>query len=440
MSFARRGLQSLTEYKPEKTYNGFTLFSPMTMVPSNTFLIDMKGRFVHRWKLPGWVRIHAELLLNGNLLFGLADPAQRNLEIPFAGGGVFEMDWEGKIVWSYEDKLLDCHDRVRLRNGNTLVASYRPVPEKIAKQLTGGRPGTELKGGMLSYALQEITREGKVAWEWIAYDHLDPVLDNIPPERHRIAWPGWNSYVELPDGNIMACSYNLDNIMILDRTTGGIKWRWGQGIISMPHDPSMLDNGNILVLDNNRWHMGGSYWPPDGSRVVEVNPETKEIVWEFKEENPVDFYTTYIGGCQRLPNGNTLICEGATGRLFEVTPRGEMVWEYIVPFYARKDTLAPYGLSNCTYRCFRYGPDYPGLQGKMMDTGDLDLWNRLYGPEAFWPGPRPSWIGTGTQSSVAGDLPPRSQTARLTFDETKPSVEDPTVGKKVDERLKQLGY
>lgn len=438
MSTARRSLQSLIEYKPEKTYNGFTLFSPMTMVPSSTFLIDMQGRFVHRWKLPGWIRIHAELLPNGNLLFGLADPAQMNPELPFAGGGVVEMNWEGKIVWSYEDKYLDCHDRIRLRNGNTFVASYRPVPGKIASQVKGGKSGTELNGTMWSYALQEITRDGRVVWEWFAYDHLDPVLDDIPGERHRKMWPGWNSYVELPDGNIMACSYNTDNIVIIDRTSGDIKWRWGQGIISMPHNPTMLDNGNILVLDNNRWHV--NIWPPDGSRVIEVNPTTKEITWEFKEENPVDFYTTYIGGCQRLPNGNTLICEGAMGRLFEVTSRGEVVWEYIVPFYSRKDTLAPYGLSNCTFRCLRYGPDYPGLQGKRMDTGDLDLWNRLYGPEAFWPVIRPAWKGMGTPTSADRDLPAKSQATEITHAETKPSVAEPSMEKKVDERLKQLGY
>ena len=55
MSSARRALQSVTVYKPHKAYNGFTLFSPMTQVPGNTWLIDMQGRFVHRWKLPGWV-------------------------------------------------------------------------------------------------------------------------------------------------------------------------------------------------------------------------------------------------------------------------------------------------------------------------------------------------------------------------------------------------
>ena len=438
MSVAQRALQSVIAYKPEKTYNGFTLFSPMTMVPSNTFLIDMQGRFVHRWKLPGWVRIHAELLPNGNLFFGLMDPDQTNTELPFAGGGVVEMDWEGNIVWSYENKDLDCHDRIRLKNGNTLVAAYRPVPNKIAKKVTGGKPGTELNGVMWSYVLQEVTREGKVAWEWFAYDHLDPELDNIPGERHRKFWPGWNSYEELPDGNIMACSYNTDNIVIIDRTTGDIKWRWGQGIISMPHNPTMLDNGNILVLDNNRWH--ADIWPPDGSRVIEVNTETKEIEWEFKEENPVDFYTTYIGGCQRLPNGNTLICEGAMGRLFEVTSKGEVVWEYVVPFYARKDTLAPYGLSNCTFRCLRYGPDFVGLQGKRMDTGDLDLLNRLYGPEAFWPVVRPSWMSMQTQSSIPNELPQGTQSPDLVFKETKPTVAEPNMGKKVKDRPKDSSY
>jgi len=139
----------------------------------------------------------------------------------------------------------------------------------------------------------------------------------------------------------------------------------------------MLDNGNILVLDNGRFSV--NFWPPDFSRVIEVSLRTKKIKWEYVADNPVDFHTTYIGGCERLPNGNTLICEGAKGRFFEVTETGEIVWEYLVPFYARH--LSPrFGLTNATYRCHRYSPDYAGLP-----ADKLGLLNIVYGPTSLQP-------------------------------------------------------
>ena len=44
------------------------------------------------------------------------------------------------------------------------------------------------------------------------------------------------------------------------------------------------------------------------------------------------FYSAVISSAQRLWTGNTFIVEGTTGRVFEVTPEGQIVWEYINPF------------------------------------------------------------------------------------------------------------
>jgi hypothetical protein len=54
-------------------------------------------------------------------------------------------------------------------------------------------------------------------------------------------------------------------------------------------------------------------------------------VWSYSGLNKQDFYSSYISGAQRLPNGNTLICSGANGTVFEVTPEKEIVWKYINP-------------------------------------------------------------------------------------------------------------
>jgi hypothetical protein len=73
--------------------------------------------------------------------------------------------------------------------------------------------------------------------------------------------------------------------------------------------------------------------------VIEVNPSTNEIAWKYQEASADNFYSSRISNAQRLPNGNTLINEGLFGRFFEVTPAGEVVWEYVIPTLARQPGL-----------------------------------------------------------------------------------------------------
>jgi len=119
--------------------------------------------------------------------------------------------------------------------------------------------------------------------------------------------------------------------------------------------------GNILVFDNG----GLAGYPLVSrfySRVLEFNPITLDLVWKY--EAP-DFFSYYISGAQRLPNGNTLIDEGSVGRIFEVTPAGEKVWEYIegagMQFLGR------------VYRAYRVPPEWvPG------NPAGYTPWSELY--------------------------------------------------------------
>ncbi|KHF31639.1 hypothetical protein CM49_06147 [Paenibacillus sp. P1XP2] len=92
----------------------------------------------------------------------------------------------------------------------------------------------------------------------------------------------------------------------------------------------------------------------DHSRILEINPVTLAIEWQYTPteagfQAPLDsyrFYSPYISSAQRLPNGNTLITEGADGRIFEVTREHELVWEYISPYKNKRN-------SNMVYRAYR---------------------------------------------------------------------------------------
>ena len=111
--------------------------------------------------------------------------------------------------------------------------------------------------------------------------------------------------------------------------------------------------------------------------MIEVNREMAEIEWTYEGSPPVSFYSSYISGADRLPNGNTLICEGAHGRLFEVTRRGEIVWEYINPFFAPDSGGT--NLSNATFRVHRYAPEFTGFTGRDLDPARHANLNRLMG-------------------------------------------------------------
>jgi hypothetical protein len=152
-----------------------------------------------------------------------------------------------------------------------------------------------------------------------------------------------------------------------DYSTSGDNYKVGQIIGQhMAHmiPMYMKGEGNILLFDNGGGAGYGSLirglksdptdpktalgtWPNKFrhfSRVLEINPLTKQVEWEYKQPNPTKdlnndgfcrgnerrFYSSIMSGCQRLPNGNTLIAEADTGRTIEVTCKGEVVWEYLL--------------------------------------------------------------------------------------------------------------
>ena len=87
------------------------------------------------------------------------------------------------------------------------------------------------------------------------------------------------------------------------------------------------------------------------------------------------FYSSFISGSQRLANGNTLVCEGATGRFFEVTDAGNKVWEYINPV-AAQGPIAQGGqaVQNRVFRADRYPVDYPAFEGvDLTPQGVIEL-------------------------------------------------------------------
>jgi len=125
------------------------------------------------------------------------------------------------------------------------------------------------------------------------------------------------------NGDILISIRELDLVAILDTDIEKFVWHWGPGILDRQHHPTMLDNGNILLFDNG-YHR--KY-----SKVIELEPIEKKIVWQYTSNPKEDFFSRKRGSNQRLDNGNTLITESDKGRVLEVTKEGRIVWEFNSP-------------------------------------------------------------------------------------------------------------
>lgn len=193
----------------------------------------------------------------------------------------------------------------------------------------------------IGWLLDAKGREANWFWRW-KFKTVDTDVRFDPAKF------GWNWVAESPDGNLLISFRNISTIVKIDRRSGGVDWKLGAPPLSGQHAPTPLPNGNILIFDNGPTRLDQTF---PSSRVIEVNPATDEIVWKYQDANR--FYSDRISNAQRLPNGNTLINEGMFGRFFEVTPAGEVVWEYVSPYFVPASRPAQ-AQTNSFFRLYRY--------------------------------------------------------------------------------------
>jgi hypothetical protein len=348
----RRARTGLTAHDAARAFQGYTLYTPM-LGNGTVYLLDMQGEVVHTWQLPYRPGLYGYLLDNGHLFYSgkvMTDLARFEAWARFKAGVALEVDWQGNVLWqvSHPDHH---HDARKLRNGNVLLLCLRTLPRQLQHQVRGGLPGSEVNGDIYADYLVEMTTSGEAVWEWRSWEHLDFATEVITPQDRREEWTHGNTVAEMADGNLVVSFRNISTVVIIERRTGEVLWKLGAPPLAQQHDPRPLPNGNLLIFDNGTHRRDH---PAPYSRVIEVNPRTSEIVWEYHDQSLFDFFSPYISGAQRLPNGNTLICEGCDGRIFEVTPETEVVWEYINPHFFVEHGRP--GLNNWVFRAFRYSP------------------------------------------------------------------------------------
>jgi hypothetical protein len=114
----------------------------------------------------------------------------------------------------------------------------------------------------------------------------------------------------------------LGVVAVVDLTSRSIVWVRKTAPVGQ-HDPQILANGNLLLFEN---HENSGH-----SQVVEIDPADSEVRWSYGGSDEQPLYSKFLGAAQRLPNGNTLITESDAGRAVEVTPAGQIVWQFHNP-------------------------------------------------------------------------------------------------------------
>lgn len=349
----------------EGAFDGYTLFSSVS--GHHATMVDMEGQIVHQWHHDEGIQ-HLKLLESGNLLIQtspLKDAGGRE-HSGGSAGAMIELAPTGETVWEHRD-IAQHHDYVRLANGNTVYLAWEHIPLEVSEQIKGGHYYDEDPEFAWGDVVREVNLAGEIVKEWKSWEHLDFDRDVICPLESHKEWTHANSLEVLGNGHWLISFRLTSTVVIVDPGSGDIVWRWGPGDVPEAHDPKkwgsgelshqhnahMLDNGNILVFDNGCHRKRG----PSFSRIIEIDKETREFVWSYAAPTILAFYSFMISGCQRLPNGNTLVTEGATGRIFEVTKKREVVWEYISPW----SLPSKFGPTPAVFRSYRIGHDDPRL-------------------------------------------------------------------------------
>lgn len=413
-------------------YDGYTMINKL----GNTYLLDEGGQVVHTWATgnlkthPGYLKDNGDLVT----LFRSTDP------VVFQGLKTF--NWDGDLIWEYENPGAH-HDMAILPNDNILVMIRGAKTN--AETIAAGRDPAMLDDDLVPMVLYELDAAGAVVWEWHVWDHLIQDFDsNLPnygvvadhPELVDINFTR-NASDDWLHGNAIDYHPGLDQIMvsprfnseiwIIDHSTttqeaaghtggqagkgGDLLYRWGNPIAYGAgdigdqqtfgsHNAQWIEEGldgagNILLFNNGGVAFGSDgdystideFIPPLNGFNYDLTPGSAYLptmpTWMYIADPPESFFSSYIAGAQRLPNGNTFIDEGAYGFLFEITPTGESVWQYQNPIEDSgilfQGDPPPLVRNGSLFRSYKYAKDHPAFVGRdLTPQGPIEQYTTTY--------------------------------------------------------------
>ncbi len=325
------GRTSVTTYDEARAWRGYNLYC--SGHGPEAVLMDMHGTELHRWRyditraLPDftppsrddghehlfWRRV--QLLEDGDLLT-IVD-----------GQALLKLDAGSELEWVYDGN--PHHDMFVTEDGRIYVLTRHavidprfdprhPILEDFICILSPQGEELEcvsllaaLRGSHYAPILHQVKGYGD-----IFHTNTVEVLDGRLAGRH----PAFKR------GNVLISINNLSFVGVVDMEQERVVWGLS-GLWHTQHQPTVLDSGRLLVFDNR-------FVDDSRSRVIEIDPLTQEVAWEYMGTPADPFFSFTCGTAERLSNGNTLITESNAGRAFEVSPDGRIVWEFINPYTA----------------------------------------------------------------------------------------------------------
>lgn len=360
-----RALPYLQGYKPAENHPTVVERAPAAVAPglnlvlsghaAEAVLMDHAGRVLHRWRYPlrrlwpdlakdpemakleYWRR--AWLFPNGDLL-GI-----------YEGLGIVKLDARSNVLWSrrggfhHDLQVMDDGRIWVLDRDGKVIPRINPEEGILEDFVTVLDPRGEV---VKRFSILEAFERSRFAGLLGRMERTGDVFHTNTLEVLDGRFAGRDPAFR--KGNVLLSVLKLDTLAVLDPGIGdGGEIVWARtGSWRRQHQSTFLDGGNLLMFDN-RGPAG------DRSRVVEMDPLTGKVVWQYGGTQGVDLFSKTLGSCQRLPNGNTLITESENGRALEVTRDGRVVWEFHNPNRAgeHKELVA------VLFEVIRLPPEFP---------------------------------------------------------------------------------
>ncbi|MGE3713441.1 MAG: arylsulfotransferase family protein [Alphaproteobacteria bacterium] len=370
------------EWNKQLAYDGLTLIT--IRYSTTAYLLDMEGNIRHRWDVPfkkAWKKPrHVSTLVSNEWIYIEKAVAFPNGDLLLAytaagvtpyGYGMVKVDKDSRVIWKYSDNTH--HDfSIDPATGNILALTHRLINSNEPGYRWSTNYMLEDFVVLLSPAGKELQRisvfdafydspyrlllhdyhKNVMEWDRLHTNHVSIITEEMA--RH---FPMFKA------GQYLLSLRNMDALAVLDPQSKKIVWAFN-GLWRAQHSPQLLENGNILLFDNKGHVIKDQIF----SRVLEFNPKTLGVEWSYIGSKELPFYTDAFGRVQRLDNGNTLITESMTGRVFEITPAGKTVWQFKLPMVRRKlddKHPQPYQKEDCIYvnteEPLRFDPSLSGI-------------------------------------------------------------------------------
>jgi hypothetical protein len=253
-------------------------------------LVDMEGRVMRAWAGEGKGRWHRAILAaNGDLIVaGQVGRGEKRRQF------LLRLAFDGTPLWRL---YLPAHHHLTERTDGNIAALTRRqrwLPSVLADlQVADNGIALVSPEGEL---LQERSIHDMLAARPDMFAFLSHESDAAPPDPDFLHanFVDWMDREDLAErdpiyalSNLLVTVRDQNTLAIFDWDRGEVVWAWGQGELLQPHGAGVAANGNILVFDNRPGEKA--------SRVVEIDPLSREIVWEYTREG---FYSETRGTVQ----------------------------------------------------------------------------------------------------------------------------------------------